>query len=521
MGDYAGRSFLQRALPMIFKESDFTKAYLSVFSDSDGKLGILSSDFNPPIYSQINSCFFILTRIFLGKVIQSLKMTKEERVLWLKMWLEIDVDGNNKMSYEEYLDFLYMTDNVYIKRSFDVMNSSFTGVVTFLELLVFASKYLYVDKESTIELCFRLISRRGSLFNPKISILDVDDFKEFIRVQYDNKNLTKAKKRAMNIFTYIDADGDGGLDIQEFSKFCDINPVFVRFTHTIQQHLRKVMFGIAYWVEKTRVIKYSLATGFAALTTLSMINNETEKWTVDMLKQPVIDASSRPLRIAQYKPPPPSKEILDKEEDAVALAEAATALKAASRVNVAWKGPFNMNLLKKNKYEDDFSEVEIRSKERKAAKDKKRRDELKRLNILTSKTQDKMVQAINDLLTGRRALRIAYSTWLNVVGLESKTGNIMPNASENDDGDTAATDETNIDIHEKILKMERDLKADQTKESLTMDYIREYTRNKADKHVLLEACKDRVLHLPDSIANIRSIYNILPPAGKSRPNSKK
>ena len=39
MGDNVGRTFLQRTLPMFFKESDFTKAYLSVFSDSDGKLG--------------------------------------------------------------------------------------------------------------------------------------------------------------------------------------------------------------------------------------------------------------------------------------------------------------------------------------------------------------------------------------------------------------------------------------------------------------------------------------------------
>ena len=465
-------------------------------------------------------------------------MTKEERVLWLKMWLEIDEDGNNKMSYEEYLDFFYMTDNVYIKRSFDIMNSSYTGfiflldslylifissvligVVTFLELLIFASKYLYVDKESTIEFCFRLISRRGSLFNPKISILDVDDFKEYIRVHYDNKNLTKAKKRAMNIFTYIDADGDGGLDIQEFTKFCEINPVFVKFTHTIQQHLRKVIFGLAYWVEKTRTIKYSLATGFAAITILSMVNSDTEKWTVNTLKQPVIDASSRPLRIAQYKPPAPSKEIHDRAEASAVLA--ATALKAANRVNVAWKGPFDVKLVKKNKYEDDFSEVEIRSKERKAAKDKKRRDELKRLNVLTSKTQDKMVQAINDLLTGRRALRIAYSTWLNAVGLESKTmKDILPSLVD-DDGDTAATDETDIDIHEKILKMEKDLKADMTKDSLTLDFIREYNRNKSDKHVMLESCKDRVLNVPDNIANIRSIYNILPTENKSRPNSKK
>jgi len=62
MGDYAGRSFLQRTLPMLFKESDFTKAYLSVFSDSDGKLGILSSCFNPPIYSQILHSYSYISR---------------------------------------------------------------------------------------------------------------------------------------------------------------------------------------------------------------------------------------------------------------------------------------------------------------------------------------------------------------------------------------------------------------------------------------------------------------------------
>ena len=70
-------------------------------------------------------------------------MTKEERVFWLKMWLEIDEDGNNKMSYEEYLDFFYMADNVYIKRSFDIMNSSYTGFF-FLLFYTFTLYLLYL-----------------------------------------------------------------------------------------------------------------------------------------------------------------------------------------------------------------------------------------------------------------------------------------------------------------------------------------------------------------------------------------
>jgi hypothetical protein len=74
-------------------------------------------------------------------------MKKKEKMAWLKMWLEIDEDGNNKMEYTEYLQFFNISDSIWVKRTFQLMNYSFTGVVTFVELVtLFLSKIFAIFK---------------------------------------------------------------------------------------------------------------------------------------------------------------------------------------------------------------------------------------------------------------------------------------------------------------------------------------------------------------------------------------
>ena len=63
------------------------------------------------------------------------------------------------------------------------------------------------------------------------------------------------------MFEYVDSDGDGGLYVDEFYEFNESNPIFVRYTHCYQQHIRKCIFGIPWWVEKSRIIKSKRSKG--------------------------------------------------------------------------------------------------------------------------------------------------------------------------------------------------------------------------------------------------------------------
>jgi hypothetical protein len=82
---------------------------------------------------------------------------------WLKFWLQIcDDDKNFRLSYSQFLEYFNMEDCVWIRRTFDIMNYSLTGSVTFAEFLGFLAEYLVIDKDATVEFCFRLLSRRGT-----------------------------------------------------------------------------------------------------------------------------------------------------------------------------------------------------------------------------------------------------------------------------------------------------------------------------------------------------------------------
>ena len=435
-------------------------------------------------------------------------MTKDEKVTWLKMWLEIDGDGNNKMDYNEYLDYFNMTDCMWTKRVFEIMNYSYTGVVNFVELITFCSKYLTIDKYSTQEFGFRLISRRGSSFLGKSSILDASDFQSFLNDFYHSKNPVQNRKRAMDIFTFIDIDGDGGIDVFEFGKFCDENPTILKFTHTIQQHLRKCIFGIPYWVDKSRKIKMAQATGFNSMTTSGRINMESEKFTVEKLKQPVIDKSGYAIASIPYVVP---QGIFD------------------DRKYVSYKGPFDPYKGKLRKYEDDFSEIFMVRQRKKAAREKEKRDKLKQLMEMTSQQHDKMIVALDDLISGKFAKRIAFERWTQCVGLESKP--LPPDiikerqiklvkSNNNDDNSIVSLDTsvaTVVDIHEKVLELTKNCFEDENRpEKVCDDYLNIYLNKLHHSNVIMNP--NRVRDLQSSVQSMRSTFGLN--ATDSRPTSR-
>ena len=130
MGNSIGRSIKE------FFKKDQTKILLKRFSDYEGMLQ----------YS-----------------LDNLLSTKAEKTYWCQMWLQIDEDQNNKMSYTEFCNFFSIEPDEYANRVFLIMNTSLTGVVNLAEFLTFCYVYLIVDKKMTQQFAFRMLSRKSGL----------------------------------------------------------------------------------------------------------------------------------------------------------------------------------------------------------------------------------------------------------------------------------------------------------------------------------------------------------------------
>ena len=145
---------------------------------------------------------------------------------------------------------------------------------------------------ATEELSFRLISRRGSNFVAKWSVLDLEDIANFISFRYSEiKKLSSKRKKAFDVLVSMDLNEDGGVDIVEFQTFCAKNPTFPRLFHALQNHMRRRFFGLDFWVHKSRKVKYSKTSGLDAFTILSRVNLASETYAAKFLGDPVVVSS--------------------------------------------------------------------------------------------------------------------------------------------------------------------------------------------------------------------------------------
>jgi hypothetical protein len=151
--------------------------------------------------------------------LHSLQSTSPERTYWCNMWLQIDADMNNKMSYTEFCDFFSIEPDEYCSRVFAIMNLSLTGVVNLAEFLMFCFTYLTIDKNMTEEFAFRMMSRRASTEMNAYSTICLEDVKWFVNTRYKGHSSSKKRSKFANeIFFYMDSDGDGGLNIDEWHE---------------------------------------------------------------------------------------------------------------------------------------------------------------------------------------------------------------------------------------------------------------------------------------------------------------
>ena len=219
---------------------------------------------------------------------------RAEKVMYVRFWMELDYKRKNAVTYDRFCKYFRFPADPWSRRFFDMINVSMSGNLCFLDFLLFCQKFIVVDKMNTMEFSFRMISRRGTTFREKFSVIDLEDMRLYLKYRYKMKNPKELERIALGVFEYVDSDGDGGLFFDEWLEFNEKNWCFVRFSHCYLTHLRKVIFGIKYWVEKTRNLKAKNAKGVNALSFTSRINRKDELWTLQDLKDGVIDGRGRP-----------------------------------------------------------------------------------------------------------------------------------------------------------------------------------------------------------------------------------
>lgn len=197
------------------------------------------------------------------------------------------------MTYSHFTNFFNIEADDFAKRVFDMIDAGFSGVVSLVDFMKFCAKYLLIDRYLSEEFAFRIMLRRAGAFQRNHSILDLEDVKFFFTYRYKFKSVKQKNRRAFDFFQYVDADGDGGLDVNEYQNFAKNNYSVGMFGHIVLQHMRKVCFGVKYWVEKSRKIAYANRSTLN-FTSLKRVNIRSEQYCEDLLEA-VVDKDGKPL----------------------------------------------------------------------------------------------------------------------------------------------------------------------------------------------------------------------------------
>lgn len=344
--------------------------------------------------------------------------TWSERRHWFFFWLDISGGEKSKgVNFDRFTKFFNMDKGDISKRVFEIINHNLSGYVSFAEFLRFCAQYLVLDKRLTEEFSYRILLRRPSAFKRAHSILDLEDLKFLLTYRYNFKSIGHRNRRAMDLFRFVDADGDGGLDVYEFHDFCKKNTCIVSFGVQIIQHLRRCTFGIKYWVEKSRRLAKIHSGILSSVTPLSRMNIKTETYYTQ-IGEPVVDSWNNPLtspldeQLLFYR-----EEVNDNRTPEELAKLAAYGIKLRERPE---KPSFSGSGMKRLEFAKDFPEVEIARLARKAEKQKEKGQLLQVADGLAVRTYDLMLRVCGDLINGRRPLRMAFNKWLDSVDMRDK-----------------------------------------------------------------------------------------------------
>jgi len=359
-----------------------------------------------------------------NEILKQMHFSTSEKLHLLGLYQEMigesaAASGSSGFTFTTFASyFQFSSATGYIRRTFELINSKYmtTGYPGFYEFCLFCKAYLVIDQTSIEEFCFRLISRRGSNFLIQYSVLDLEDFVTFVIFKYQNtiKLLPKQRKIALTMFECIlNNENDDGINFIKFQNYCRQNPAFLRLTHPIQNHLRKCIFGIEFWVEKSRSIKASQTMNVVTLVLGS--NRIAEQYTLHHIEDPVIDEHGYPIK-APKKKKQSSKSITGKSTSTTTATEAVK--HEVSREYLAFLEPFTFDKHIENfPLKVDFPEVIHRRGLKKHQKLLEQSNQNQQLKSVSVRTYDLLIQACADLIYHRRDTRRAFEQWIRAVEL--------------------------------------------------------------------------------------------------------
>lgn len=348
----------------------------------------------------------------------ALLLREEDKVDWLKFWIQIDEHGTNIVPYSRLIAHFHMEDTPWSQRLFDIANYTFTGYLTFLEFFQFCSTYLIIDKENIQKFTFRILSRRAATYNDGRVVLDLTDIKFFVKDRYVSKSINQKNKRALAIFSNMDKNNLGGVNMTEFMEYADSHLVFTRFANKYLVHLRKCIFGINYWTVKSRKVKRHIAKGLNQLSRASQINKASEYYC-GFLGDPVIDAKERPLKDSVAAPGMAG----DDEEDAY----------ADEKSLLTFKGPLNKETLPPGVFEEDFPEVVQQHHQESLLRKQRKAEKVNFADLASMRVYKRLVDVCREAMDPKKHIRRAFKHWVQVMK-EEKEGIDAQSIPANADG---------------------------------------------------------------------------------------
>lgn len=106
------------------------------------------------------------------------------------------------------------------------------------------------DRSCAERLAFTLLCRTPKWPGDEVNVIDHKDVERWVHHRYRLRP-TNAKKKAHQVFHYIDSDGSGGISLSEFQEFGRTNLVFLAFGQFFIAKMRAKLFGDKYWTKQT------------------------------------------------------------------------------------------------------------------------------------------------------------------------------------------------------------------------------------------------------------------------------
>ena len=208
--------------------------------------------------------------------------------------------------------------------------------------------------------------------------------------------------------------------------------------------MRRVLFGIDFWVKKSRKIKLSRAKGLNALSTLGRINRESEMYTCNHIKDPVLDKRGYPIKNEKIKK---DKQKSSNNNNNNNNTNTVTTANNNNQQNI---GDLNNNIMNSNSvvkrkqnvyvtksyiqsfslykieittFINDFPEIVQKRIQLKIEKINKLLNNKNDLEKLSPKVYEQIFQIFNDYTYEIKTIRLSFEKWIDVFGIKRINSN--------------------------------------------------------------------------------------------------